>query len=49
MKSIIGFFIKNRLWTNVLMFSVFGFGLIFYSGMKYSFFPEVEPSFITTA
>jgi len=46
MKSIIGFFIKNRLWTNVLMFSVFGFGLIFYSGMKYSFFPEVEPSFI---
>ncbi len=47
MKSIIGFFIKNRLWTNVLMFSVFGFGLIFYSGMKYSFFPEVEPSFIT--
>ena len=47
MKKIIEFFIKNRVWTNVLMFSVFGFGLIFYSGLKYSFFPEIEPSFIT--
>lgn len=47
MKRIIEFFIKYRVWTNVLMFSVFGFGLIFYSGMKYSFFPEIEPSFLT--
>ncbi len=47
MNKIIAFFIKYRLWTNVLMFSVFGFGLIFYSGMNFSFFPEIEPSFIT--
>lgn len=47
MKKIIAFFIKYRLWTNVLMFSVFGFGLIFYAGMNYSFFPEIEPSFVT--
>ena len=47
MTKIIAFFIKYRLWTNVLMFSVFGFGMIFYAGMNYSFFPEIEPSFIT--
>lgn len=47
MKKIIGFFIKYKLWTNVLMFSVFGFGFISYSGMNYSFFPEIEPSFLT--
>ena len=46
MKSMISFFIKYRLWTNVLMFSVFGFGLIMFSQMKYSFFPELEPDFI---
>lgn len=47
MKKIIAFFINYRLWTNVFMFSVFGFGLIFSANMKYSFFPEIEPSFIT--
>lgn len=47
MKKVIQLFIKYRLWTNVLMFSVFGFGFIFYAGINYSFFPEIEPSIVT--
>ncbi len=47
MKKIIEFFIRYRIWTNVVMFSVFGFGLIFLSQMRYSFFPEVKPDLIT--
>ena len=47
MKKIIEFFIRYKIWTNVVMFSVFGFGLIFLSQMRYSFFPEVKPGLIT--
>ena len=47
MEKMVSFFIKNRIWTNVLMFSVFGFGLISLSNMRYSFFPEITPSIIT--
>jgi multidrug efflux pump subunit AcrB len=42
----IEFFIRYRIWANVLMFSIFGFGLIGFNKMKYSFFPEMEPDFI---
>jgi len=47
MKKMIEFFIRYRIWTNVVMFSVFGFGIIFLSQMRYSFFPEVKPDLIT--
>ncbi|MBN1300731.1 MAG: efflux RND transporter permease subunit [Melioribacteraceae bacterium] len=43
MEKLISFFIKFRVWNNVLLFSVFGFGFLFFVQMKYSFFPEVEP------
>ncbi len=42
MKRIIAFFVKYTVWANVLMLSVFVFGLIFLSDMRYSFFPETE-------
>ena len=47
MKKIIEFFIRYRIWTNVVMFSVFGFGLISLTQMRFSFFPEVKPDLIT--
>jgi len=46
MNRLIEFFIRYRIWANVLMFSIFGFGLIAFNQMKYSFFPEMEPDFI---
>lgn len=46
MGGIIAFFVKNKIWINVLMFSIFGFGLISLSNMRFSFFPEIEPSII---
>ncbi|MEZ4762000.1 MAG: efflux RND transporter permease subunit [Calditrichia bacterium] len=42
MKRLIAFFVKYTVWANVLMLSVFVFGLIFLSDMRYSFFPETE-------
>ncbi|MCK5454151.1 MAG: efflux RND transporter permease subunit, partial [Calditrichia bacterium] len=47
MEKIIGFFVHNKIWANVIMFSIFGFGLIALNGLRYSFFPEVAPSIIT--
>lgn len=47
MKNLIAFFVRYKIWTNVVMFSVFGFGLIFLSQMRFSFFPEVRPDIIT--
>ncbi|MFN2128301.1 MAG: efflux RND transporter permease subunit, partial [Anaerolineales bacterium] len=47
MEKIISYFVRNRVWTNVLMFSIFGFGFIALSQMRFSFFPEIEPSIIT--
>jgi len=47
MSKIISFFVRYRIWTNVIMFSVFGFGLIFLLQMRSSLFPEVEPDMIT--
>ena len=46
MKRVLAFFIRYPIWTNVLMFTIFGFGLISFSQMKYSFFPEMKPDFI---
>ena len=47
MEKILTFFVRYKIWTNVLMFSVFGFGLIALSQMRFSFFPEAEPDIIT--
>ncbi|HES59432.1 MAG TPA: efflux RND transporter permease subunit, partial [Caldithrix sp.] len=47
MEKIIAFFVRYKIWTNVLMFSIFGFGLISLSQMRFSFFPEVEPDIVT--
>jgi multidrug efflux pump subunit AcrB len=46
MKKVIAFFIRYPIWTNVLMFSIIGFGLLCWSGMKYSFFPVIPPDII---
>ncbi|MFC2085388.1 efflux RND transporter permease subunit, partial [Bacteroidota bacterium] len=43
MERIISFFIKFKVWNNVLLFSVFGFGFLLFMQMKYSFFPESTP------
>ena len=47
MENIIAFFVRNKIWTNVLMISIFGFGLIALGQMRFSFFPETEPDIIT--
>ncbi|MCB2204083.1 efflux RND transporter permease subunit [bacterium] len=46
MKNIIAFFVRYKVWTNVLLFSTLLFGLLFFLNMKYSFFPETRPDFI---
>ena len=46
MKKVIAFFIRYPIWTNVLMFSIVGFGLLCWSEMRYSFFPEIPPDMI---
>ncbi|MCB0282145.1 MAG: efflux RND transporter permease subunit [Calditrichae bacterium] len=47
MKSVIEYFIRYPIWTNVLLGSVILFGLIQLNNMKYAFFPEVPPSSLT--
>lgn len=46
MKRAVAFFIRLPVWSNVLLFSVFGFGLISFLQMKYSFFPELQTDII---
>jgi multidrug efflux pump subunit AcrB len=46
MRKLITFFIRYPIWTNVLMVSILGFGLLCWGGMKYSFFPEIPPDMI---
>ena len=46
MNKLVEFFVRNRVWTNVVMFSLIGFGLVSMSKMRYSFFPETEPRII---
>jgi len=47
MEKVISFFVKYKVWTNVLMFSVFIFGIISLLGLRYSFFPEIRPDILT--
>ena len=46
MEKIISYFVKYKVWTNVLMFSTFIFGLIALMGLRYSFFPEIRPDIL---
>jgi len=46
-KKIIAFFVRFPLWSNVLMFSVMGFGVISFFQLRYSFFPELQTGLIT--
>ncbi len=46
MEKLITFFIKYRVWNNVLLFSIFGFGFLMFNKMKYSFFPELPPDIV---
>ena len=46
MKRVLTFFVRYPVWANVLMFAIVGFGIISWSQMKYSFFPEIPPDYI---
>lgn len=46
MKSLIAFFIRNPVWTNVLMLAILGFGFLSLLKLKTSFFPETESEII---
>ena len=46
MKKLIAYFIRYPIWTNVLMFSLLSFGVISFFSMKFSAFPETEPSLL---
>jgi len=43
MKKLISYFIRYPIWVTILMSSVVVFGLISFSQIRYSFFPEREP------
>ena len=47
MSGVIAFFVRYKVWTNVLMLSIILFGVLYFAGMKYSFFPETRPDFLT--
>jgi multidrug efflux pump subunit AcrB len=47
MNSIIEFFVRYKIWANVLMISIFGFGFLSLTQMRFSFFPEIEPNIIS--
>jgi multidrug efflux pump subunit AcrB len=44
MKRVIEFFARYPIWSNVLLFGVLLFGGIALSNLRYSTFPEIEPS-----
>jgi len=46
MKKIVAYFVRYPVWTNVLMLSIMGFGLLCQSRMNFSFFPEIPPDII---
>ncbi|MCX8045161.1 MAG: efflux RND transporter permease subunit [Desulfobacterota bacterium] len=46
MKRVIAFFIRYPVWSNVLVFSLIGFGVVSARMMRYSFFPEIKPDII---
>ena len=47
MRRVIEFFARFPIWTNVLLFGVLIFGGIALSNLRYSTFPEIEPSQIS--
>lgn len=47
MNRVIAFFVRSKVWTNVLLLGVIVFGLLWLSNLKYSFFPESRPDFLT--
>ena len=47
MRQIVAYFIRYPVWTNVLMLSIFGFGIISLSNLKYTSFPELEPDILS--
>lgn len=46
MKRIITSLIKNPVWVNLIMFSVFVFGFMALLQLRYSFFPETPPDLV---
>jgi multidrug efflux pump subunit AcrB len=47
MRRVIAFLTKYPVWSNVIMFSVLGFGIMAFFGMRFSFFPEVQSDMIS--
>jgi len=47
MRKIVSLLIRYPIWVSVIMGSVFLFGLLSLSQLRYSFFPESEPRMIT--
>jgi len=47
MRRLVAWFVRYPVWTTVLMFGMFGFGLISLALLRYSFFPEITPDVIT--
>ena len=47
MRRIIAYLIKTPVWVNLMMFSLFIFGIMSLSQLRYSFFPEAPPDQIT--
>ncbi|MEE9117908.1 MAG: efflux RND transporter permease subunit, partial [Calditrichia bacterium] len=46
MQKIIAFLVKYPIWSNVILFSILGFGIISFLQMRYSFFPEIQSGII---
>ena len=46
MQKIIAFLVKYPIWSNVILFSILGFGIISFFQMRYSFFPEIQSGII---
>ncbi len=47
MRKVVSLLIRYPIWVSVIMGSVFLFGLLALSNLRYSFFPESEPRMIT--
>ncbi len=46
MQKILAFLVKYPIWSNVILFSILGFGIISFLQMRYSFFPEIQSGII---
>ena len=46
MQKFIAFLVKYPIWSNVILYSILGFGLITFFQMRYSFFPEIQTGII---